>query len=443
MSDLLDTNIFPIIGVDGFTRLVAAFYRRVAGDDILRPMYPGSDLTGAEQRLREFLIQRFGGPMDYSARRGHPRLRMRHALFPIDQRGRDRWVMLMEASLAEVQLPEPAIGPLRKFFHEAATFMINRDEGLTSDLIRPFQQTDLAGVLGVLAGAMPADPISKSRFTRQVLLDPNFRAEGMPVAIRNGEATGFCLALARQTPLENAPPDADRGYITLIAVAPSAQRQGVGAKLLEHAEDFLRSQGRSVVMVSSYAPGYFLPGVDVNAYAGALSFFAAHGYAEVYRPIAMQTSLWDFSTPTWVKDRHEKLAGEGVQIVAYTPAITLPLLDFAKQEFPGDWVRVVRETAGRILTGESPARLLVALDSGAVVGFSHYENERFGPIGVAASQRGRGVGQVLMYATLQAQREAGFRTAWFLWSDDKTAARLYTGAGFKETRRFAILKKSI
>jgi len=48
-----------------------------------------------------------------------------------------------------------------------------------------------------------------------------------------------------------------------------------------------------------------------------------------------------------------------------------------------------------------------------------------------------------MFATLQAQREAGFRTAWFLWSDDKTAQRLYTGAGFKEIRRFALLKKSI
>jgi mycothiol synthase len=62
---------------------------------------------------------------------------------------------------------------------------------------------------------------------------------------------------------------------------------------------------------------------------------------------------------------------------------------------------------------------------------------------VATSQRGRGVGQVLMFATLQAQREAGFRAAWFLWSDDKTAERIYNGAGFKETRRFALMKKGL
>jgi hemoglobin len=124
--DLLDTKVYTLIGDDGFERLTAAFYRRVASDDILRPMYPEEELLAAQHRLRDFLIQRFGGPFKYSETRGHPRLRMRHAPFHIDQRGRDRWVELMEASLAEVNLPAEAVPPLRKFFHEAATFMINR-----------------------------------------------------------------------------------------------------------------------------------------------------------------------------------------------------------------------------------------------------------------------------------------------------------------------------
>jgi hemoglobin len=124
--DLLDTKVYELIGEDGFERLTAAFYRRVAADDILRPMYPEDELLAAQHRLRDFLIQRFGGPFKYSENRGHPRLRMRHAPFHIDQRGRDRWVELMEAALAEVNLPADAVPPLRKFFHEAATFMINR-----------------------------------------------------------------------------------------------------------------------------------------------------------------------------------------------------------------------------------------------------------------------------------------------------------------------------
>jgi hemoglobin len=125
VTDLLDTHVHALVGDDGFARLVAAFYRRVAADDVLGPMYPKDDLAGAEVRLRGFLVQRFGGPDLYSQQRGHPRLRMRHAPFAIDRAGRDRWVELMEQSLAEVQLPPAADAALRRFFHDAATFMIN------------------------------------------------------------------------------------------------------------------------------------------------------------------------------------------------------------------------------------------------------------------------------------------------------------------------------
>jgi hemoglobin len=123
--DLLDTQVYELIGEDGFTRLVAAFYHRVPDDEILGRMYPKHDLAGAEERLRDFLIGRFGGPMRYVERRGHPRLRMRHNPFRIDAKGRDRWIELMEAALAETKLPAEAERMLRAFFHEAATFMIN------------------------------------------------------------------------------------------------------------------------------------------------------------------------------------------------------------------------------------------------------------------------------------------------------------------------------
>ena len=126
--DLLDTQVYGLIGEEGFARLVAAFYRRVASDEILSPMYPKHDMAGAEQRLRGFLIQRFGGPDTYSQQRGHPRLRMRHGPFKINRAGRDRWVELMEAALVEAALPPEAMPPLRKFFHDSATFMINAGE---------------------------------------------------------------------------------------------------------------------------------------------------------------------------------------------------------------------------------------------------------------------------------------------------------------------------
>ena len=73
-----------------------------------------------------FLIMRFGGPQHYLERRGHPRLGMRHARFPVTQAARDRWIELMEAALAETKLPPDAQSMLRKFFHDAGTLLINR-----------------------------------------------------------------------------------------------------------------------------------------------------------------------------------------------------------------------------------------------------------------------------------------------------------------------------
>jgi hemoglobin len=121
-----DSQLYGLIGEDGFRRLVRAFYAQVPGDPILGPMYPPNDLEGAEQRLRDFLVFRFGGPSRYLEQRGHPRLRMRHAPFAIDAKARDRWVSLMERALEEAHLPEEAGAALRPFFASVATFLINR-----------------------------------------------------------------------------------------------------------------------------------------------------------------------------------------------------------------------------------------------------------------------------------------------------------------------------
>src|SRR5580658_7873671 len=109
-------EVYSIVGAEGFGRLVAAFYRQVPQDDLLGPMYPAADLSGAEQRLRDFLIGRFGGPQIYIEQRGHPRLRMRHAPFSIGQAERDRWVRLMNHAMDEAALRAEAARVLKGFF---------------------------------------------------------------------------------------------------------------------------------------------------------------------------------------------------------------------------------------------------------------------------------------------------------------------------------------
>src|SRR4030095_13870302 len=118
-----EEDIYETIGEDGFLRLIRAFYAQVPTDPILGPMYPKEDLAGAEQRLRDFLVGRFGGPPRYMEQRGHPRLRMRHMPFKLDQRARDRWVQLMDKALDEAKLPKESEDFLRGFFHHMATFL--------------------------------------------------------------------------------------------------------------------------------------------------------------------------------------------------------------------------------------------------------------------------------------------------------------------------------
>jgi hemoglobin len=121
-----DGEIYAAIGEEGFERLVSAFYRRVPGDSVLGPMYPPDDMAGAEQRLRDFLIGRFGGPQRYIEQRGHPRLRARHMPFAIDDQARARWLELMDAALADAALPADVEATLSEFFDAVATMMVNR-----------------------------------------------------------------------------------------------------------------------------------------------------------------------------------------------------------------------------------------------------------------------------------------------------------------------------
>jgi hemoglobin len=121
-----ELDVYALVGEEGFSRLTAAFYRQVPGDPILGPMYPADDLAGAEERLRDFLVGRFGGPPRYVEQRGHPRLRMRHMPFAVNAAARERWLELMTRALDEAQFPPQADAMLREFFAAVSEMLINR-----------------------------------------------------------------------------------------------------------------------------------------------------------------------------------------------------------------------------------------------------------------------------------------------------------------------------
>lgn len=117
-------------GEPAFSRMVERFYAGVAGDPILRPLYPQDpeQFRRAGEHLRLFLIQYWGGPDWYSRQRGHPRLRMRHLPFPIGRREREAWMTHMRAAVDSIELPAQVRAALLDYFEMASLAMMNRDD---------------------------------------------------------------------------------------------------------------------------------------------------------------------------------------------------------------------------------------------------------------------------------------------------------------------------
>ena len=113
-------------GHETFEKLVSHFYALVSIDPILRPMYPEDDLKGAAERLLMFLEQYWGGPTTYSERRGHPRLRMRHAPFQIGEAEKIAWLKNMESAVAELDLSAELRSELWSYLTSAAEAMVNQ-----------------------------------------------------------------------------------------------------------------------------------------------------------------------------------------------------------------------------------------------------------------------------------------------------------------------------
>ncbi|KUJ69279.1 globin [Streptomyces albus subsp. albus] len=112
-------------GEDTFRRLARRFYQGVAEDPLLKPMYPEEDLGPAEERLALFLMQYWGGPRTYSEGRGHPRLRMRHAPFTVDQAAHDAWLRHMRDAVDGLGLAPEHEKQLWDYLTYAAAAMVN------------------------------------------------------------------------------------------------------------------------------------------------------------------------------------------------------------------------------------------------------------------------------------------------------------------------------
>lgn len=314
-------------------------------------------------------------------------------------------------------------------------------------VIRTYRGGDEAGLVACWNRACPKETISEALFIRRVLCDANFSPEGLFVAELDGALIGFVLTIVRRVPMMGTDLEPKNGWITAFAVDPNHQGRGVGQALFRAALAYMKEQGRSIVSFSDYAPNYFVPGLDRATYPRAAAFLEAQGFSRLYTCAAMDMNLVLFEIPDDVRATQREREAEGYRFEQLTSARVAETIAFATEAFHADWGRAVREG---IASGVPYDQFLLAIDpANSVVGFAMFGGydgipERFGPFGVADSQRGKGLGKVLLYLTLDMMRRKGLHNSWFLWTGEQSpAGHLYRRAGFHVTRHFDIMRKSL
>lgn len=305
--------------------------------------------------------------------------------------------------------------------------------------IRHCESEDELEIVALWNLCLPRDEISLTTFRKKVILDVNFDTNGCFVATHKRKVVGFLLSLRRRYPYFDVGLEPGKGWITVFFVHPEWRRQHIATTMLERAEQFLVRQGIREVSVSDYTPNYFIPGVDIDAYAEAHQFLKARGYHKVLNVYGMGRSLVDVEIPQEMEERFRQLKDSGFSVEVFHPRYTIKLLEFLRRHYPGDLFRVALE---RLQENPECDEILVALKDGNVVGFSHFLEERFGPFGIHREYMGRGLGPMLYYHTIEQMRKKGKHNLWLAWTTGR-AKDFYHKVGLRVLRRHVILKKTL
>lgn len=271
--------------------------------------------------------------------------------------------------------------------------------------IRPFHPQDAAALLTFWNRTVRFDQLTPDLLHEKVAADPQFTPDTTLLAEIDQTIVGFGMGVVRPSK------DGPCGYIKLLAVAPAHRRQGIGGALLEKLEAQLTAQGATVLRVCESAPNYLTPGLDVR-YTFGMLFFQKYGYTRFGETYNLDVDLQAHSFDTHAQE--EALLTKGRIIRRATPedrAGVMALLD-------AYWPPWKHEVA--TCYTHAPISLHIAISDTHVVGFSAYDANNigtswFGPMGTAPSERGLGIGGILLQRCLRDMRMQGHTRAIIPW----------------------------
>jgi mycothiol synthase len=296
--------------------------------------------------------------------------------------------------------------------------------------IRPYQLADEPELIALWNRCLTRDRVTAEAFRERTLLDPNFDPAGSLVASEAGEPVGFVSAMRRSVAWWGYSPTLEQGWITTLFVDSAHRRRGIGSRLVSEAMAYLQRFGCTRVHFAHFSPHYYFPGVDEEAYPGAMTFFATQGFRIEEQVEAMGRQLFTVDVPPDVEAHERSLAAGGIQFEFLAPRYLLPTLSFFREAFP-TWDYFFRRKAAVQPWPED--EMVVAVHGERVIGYcQQMEGEHIGPFGVRPEYRGQGLGTIMLYHLLRRMQEREYRFAWFGMTE--RAATYYARAGFVKTR---------
>lgn len=257
--------------------------------------------------------------------------------------------------------------------------------------MRSLTTSDHDALLAFLNENAEWDTFTPELVAENIYDDEDFDAETTLVVEENGKMIAFAMGLVRDT---------KRGYIKFLVVAQEKRRKGIGGALLQHLEAALKAKGATLVRPCEANPNYFMPAIDVRYTSGWL-FFQKHGYEKIGETYNL---LVDLRAETFMTfDEEAALQTRGIEIRRATEADEAPMTQFLETHFAG-WKHEVAQSFK-----QNPIALHIGLRDGEILGFSAHSGNNvgtawFGPMGTDPTQRGLGIGGVLLRRCLADQK---------------------------------------
>lgn len=306
-----------------------------------------------------------------------------------------------------------------------------------------YDQKYLGALIDLWNQELIYDPMNKKRFLQVIVYDENFDKSLALLAMKNGQVIGFIYGVKRITSYYTRGLEPDRAWINYIFVKEEYQRQGIGQSLYNRIENRLVSLATKEITLCAYSPNYLNPGIDIN-YEKGINFFNKNGYNLETNAVSMHRSLLEDVMPDKTKKQIVSLEKEGISFTNYKDEYFSKLMVFLEEEFGAGWKR---NFILALQNHRAHDTVIVCIDKNDdIIGYCMRKidgnDSRFGPIGVAASQRSKGLGGVLFDIMMLEMKKQGIASTYFLWTSG-AAIKFYQRHGMKIYRNYKLGKKSV